>query len=713
MLSYRHHITALLQALLILFAFASCIGDEIADGMTDAETLFDEDRPCYLTIRIKSVDNSSFTRAVYTGEEDSQDASNGDFVHGSEDEHSIGEEGNFVIFFDKAGKLFKIADLEMADGHTDNPGHEPATDPENYIETLYKTKIYRKKVVDKDYNLPTSCLVVMNGGRIYEYLTEHTTPETTTQEQILKWLWRVGEDTKNNPNTIGYDDEGHFTMTSDLVEIKPEHFGLLAEQESDEFPKGEKSDLDVHVERILAKFTFESEETIFQPSTEPDLVWFAGFDDDSAPQYMAKRWRIVVTGWGINALETESYLFKNVPEGGNSGWNDAAHFRSYWSEDFHYDNTYDAQGRKTQNPWQYPWQYRRCVDDDLDYYDEKVTKNGQGEITDNDNLLSNYSFKSLGLGRGTTNIGNEVVYAPENTYDAETVAGEDGKRHDSRDELLAGTHLLVGAELQFEQPSNYDSYVSGNWFRDRYGIFYQSEQHCFVAMMHALKQTLLSHDAMGFTYYDWNSNGGGTQELAANTKGEYKVYYNGRELTENYLEDIMNMSEAEFAAQFGSFAPATLRKGDGKCLPWTDITKLKITDANGNPLQICKKEKTQYGIITTGDVVRQEANENDIKSLLYEWLGAIDHFNQGKMYYAHGIYNLNNNGVNDTQRWGVVRNNWYRFKLTDIQSLGVPVDDPGQPIVPDRPGVNDQINVSVYILDWHTVETTTPTLPKQ
>ena len=704
MLLHKHYITILLQALLVLFAFASCIDDDFT-GAT-SEPIFDENRPCYLTIKVASVDKSAQTRAeAYTGDENGANAGNGDFVHGDEDEHAIGKDGNFIVFFDKNKKLFTIANLEMANGHEDNPGHDPETDPEDYIEALYKTKIYRRKVVDKGYNIPASCLVVMNGGRIYKYLTSNTTPGTTSQEDILRWLWKEEQDKKTKPEEIGYDDDGHFMMTSDIVKIEPKHFGIDAEgNEIDN-----REDLDVHVERILAKFTFGTEKTVFQPSENADLVLFTGFDEDSAPQYIAKRWRIVVTGWGINALETESYLFKNVPEDGSSGWNDPDRFRSYWIEDYHYDNTYNAQGGKTSDSWQYPWQYRWCVDDNLDSYDEKVTKNGQGEITDNDNLLSNYSFNSLGLGRGTTNIGNEVVYTPENTYDAKTVAG----KHDSRDELLAGTHLLVGAELQFEEELNSKRYAPANWFRDRYGIFYQSEQHCFVAMMHALKQTLLSHDAMGFTYYDWNSGGGAQEELAANTLGEYHLYYNEKELNETYLDNIMNMSEAEFAAEFGSFAPATLRKGDGKCLPWTDISKLKITDAAGKPLQICKKEKTQYGIITTGDVVRQEANENDIKSLLYEWLGAIDHFKDGKMYYAHGIYNINNNGVNDTRRWGVVRNNWYRFNLKDINSLGVPVDDPDQPIVPDRPGINDQINVSVYILDWHRVETTTPALSKQ
>ena len=693
MLLHKHYITILLQALLVLFAFASCIDDDFT-GAT-SEPIFDENRPCYLTIRVASVDKSAQTRAdAYTGEEDGANAGSGDFVHGDEEEHEIGKDGNFIVFFDKDDKLFTIANLEMENGHKDNPGHDnPVTDPKDYIEALYKTKIYRRKVVDKDYNIPASCLVVMNGGRIYKNLTSNTTPGKTSQDEILRWLWKEEQDKKTKPEEIGYDDAGHFTMTSDIVEIKLENFGIDAEGNED---PDNRVDLDVHVERILAKFTFESEKDIFQPSEYADLVLFNGFDDKFAPQYIAKKWCVKVTGWGINGLEKQSYVFKNIKADGNyfDGWNDPTHFRSYWSEDPDYAN------------YNYPWQYRKSIDiANIKSYFE------------NSSVITNYSFDDLNLGGEIENDEllyglSAPIYTPEHTYNAEA-EGIKGKL-DDREELLAGTHLLVGAELQIEKDNEKNAYETKNWHRDRNGLYYRSAPACFAALMHAFSQLLTSQEALEYTLYNWDSyDTPDFDSYVANTSGGCYLYYKGEMLDEKYFDKILKMDDETFASEIGKMAPATLRRGDGKCLPWIensiDNGYLKILDAKGNNIRICRKDKDILGKIIAGNDVR-EANFNDIKSLLYEWLGAIDHFSDGKMYYAHGIYNpLYPDDKNKT--WGVVRNNWYRFKLTDIKSMGIPVDDPMQEIVPDRVDNEDKINVSIYLLDWHEVETDISTLP--
>ena len=81
------------------------------------------------------------------------------------------------------------------------------------------------------------------------------------------------------------------------------------------------------------------------------------------------------------------------------------------------------------------------------------------------------------------------------------------------------------------------------------------------------------------------------------------------------------------------------------------------------------------------------------------------------MYYASGIYHRKDK--DDKKLYGVVRNSWYKLTLTDIKCMGIPVDDPDQPIVPEHVGNNDQLNVSVEFLPWHPVATTTPELPKK
>lgn len=334
----------------------------------------------------------------------------------------------------------------------------------------------------------------------------------------------------------------------------------------------------------------------------------------------------------------------------------------------------------------------------MGYYQEKYTP------INNTNILKNYSFKEL-----NNNGFDRVVYTPENTYDAVDVKS---RKHDSRDELLAGTHLIVGAQLQIEEDNSYKAF---DFYRDRSGLYYKSEKECFVALMHALNQTLKSQSVMKFTPYTWEGNdtGKGNEDLLAASSGEYVLYCNGIKMDDDYLETIMKMSDEEFANQIGSLAPAMVRSGDGKRFPWIENGKLEIKKSNeteNGTLKIYHMGTNEIGSVVLGEYART-ADENDVKSLLYEWLGAVDHFNEGRMYYAAGI----DNPMNPTDapgHYGVVRNNWYRLNLTDIKSMGIPVDDPDQPIVPERIGHNDLINVSVYLLPWHEEETVIESLTK-
>lgn len=718
MLLRRHYIASFLYTLytvLVLFTFTSCASDRFDEPTLGTGYSPNPGKVCYLSLRIESVDNWSQTRAGYYYKEgDEDDPQAGEFVQGSENEHAIGDEGNFVIFFDDQGTFCSLEKLELDLGHDDNPKHDPSiggsTFPinpgNNYIEALYTTKFYPRKDADgkylknenEEYIWPKYCLVVLNGENVKDELQKLNDEKTI--DDVLGIVW--GDD---NPSMIGRysgdDGKNYFTMTNSAyvgrdqnnvdklqttVEIGPEHYS-----EDEE----ERVDLHIHVERMLAKYTFQPADNAesfpyFYPSTDADILMFNGFDDNGAPKYDAKKWRVKVTGWGINALETKSHIFKNIKPDADyfTGWNDAYHLRSYWSEDPDYSE------------YNYPWQYRKSIDENIKYYDKD--DDGTGSI------LRNYSFQALNLGNADW---DQPIYTPEHTYNA-NAADINGKL-DDREELLAGTHLLVGAELQIQKDDKTDEYETLNWHRERNGLYYKSAPACFAALMHAFNQLLNSQEAMEFTYYEWDKYAPGKDPLVANTAGGCYLSYNGRKVDNDYIQEIANMKDENFEATFGSMAPATLRRGDGKCLPWIDGSiddgVLKILDADGNEIKIYEKDTDVLGAVICGEEIGI-ATANDIKSLLYEWLGAVDHFNQGKMYYAHGIDNPLS-ATDNTAKWGVVRNNWYRFNLEDITSMGIPVDDPDQPIVPDRVGNEDKINVSVYLLDWHDVETTIDELP--
>ena len=753
MLLHRHHITTLLQALLVLCTFSACINDEFAD---DVAGTGHTTHPCYLNIQLKFDENMSATRAAVTNDDNLE--------YGDHAEHMIGETGNYIILF-KDNNLFDVCDLTAMTGHKHNtedgrPAEDGGDDSnknngvDNNIEATYT---YSSKFdAEDEEDFPTSCLVVLNASKkISEKLEDYKKMKSVSVDNILSIPWDEKDVKKEDPKDIGFSDETHkyFTLTNSIY-FKKNNAGR---RDTVGIPEGfigktlaEAKPLTIHVERMVSKFSFELPEknnkkvNTFQLSEKADMILFAGeFNSDDSPKLNARNWRIALTGWNMNALETENYIFKKIENKNyfwyyrdTDDWNHPQNYRSHWSEDPHYyDNNY-------------PWQYRKAIDYNLVSYEKEVTKANNGDITRNGNLLRNYSFNALGLGRpgdhGEIDLDKsfeeKIIYTPENTYDVDAVKG----KHDSRDELLAGTHLLVGAEFQImldmndlnaenereeekkyfiEQTTDEDGNIWGtpkHLFRDRNGFYYLSERECIASLVHDFNQLLKSLSSMKFTHYKfWNDEHEENEGLFADTEGEYSLFYKNKtnqwvKLTaQNILED-----EDEFPDEDMVMPIAILRKGDGKRLPWIESLFENNRFAIGTQEQVNNNEAPSlsiYGIELDDydtEVIDKKmlkgntyTTKNYIKSLLYEWLGAIDHFNQGKMYYSHGV--VDNPPIEDykLRRYGVVRNNWYQFKLNDVTSLGTPVDDLDQPIVPDRNGLNDQINFTIRILDWHSVET--------
>lgn len=708
---YKHHITPYLQVLLVLCALAtlaSCVSDKFWEQLEASRNPEPETTPYYLSLKIMDTSGSPVaTTRAWDG-----------YVDGSGAEHKVGESGNYVILLnsDKDNRsLYGVYPLQLYRWDVDYKD-------DNTKEVVYTTRFYH----DESKPLPEYGLVVLNAnGEISDWLEEELKKlEDTNEKKILEKRW----DDEDNPKNIGFalndgDNSSLFTMTNSAyvkdgkVKVAENIEGHIAKS----IEEARKNCVTVYVERLVAKFTFkiaddainfaEGEENIFQPSKEADIVFFTGFSDEGATQYKMKKWRIEVTGWNVNAFEKKTHLFKNItadptnslgyPDG---TWNEADRHRSYWSEDPDYENP------------NYPWQFRQSIDHGQKGYKERDEERDKL-------ILQNYSFDSLKLGKqddnsdegnSSTQFTDLVYYAPEHTYNATITAG----KLDGREELLAGTHLLVGAELQFEKDEEEGEYEVGNWYRDRSGIYYRSEKEYFAAQMHAFAQLLTSQEYMEFTLYDWGSYGEPDSTWIANTSGEYKLYFktkNGESqpVDDDFIKKIMDMTDEEFTQEIGKMAEATLLRNDGKCAPWLEGSDqeigLEIKNENGDPLAIHERKYDNIGAVIVGEWNRP-ADPNDIKSLLYEWLGSADHFTKGKMYYATGIYSPT--ASKQTNCYGVVRNTWYQFTLDGINSIGIPVDSPAQPIVPDQIGHEDKTNVSIKILDWHKFETTIDSLPK-
>ena len=768
LLKKRNHIIALLQVFLVICTFSSCMDD----GSLEKSGLSVSDKATgYLAIQLKFDSNTSVTRATQS-----------DFGKSTDDEYEMGPSGNIAIFFKKnentkENELFGIYNLESKKKEDGTSDYEDA-------EYLY---IQQLPATDDDIVYPTSCLVVLNGNetitsKLKQY-EETNKSKIVKAEDILKEIWVADPE----PKDIGYSDKEqhkYFTMTNSVYYnantlYTPTEF--VAKEHIFQTIDSAKADpITVHAERLLAKFTLdekvsngtyaenvEGKDHTYTIKDNNTVVYCDGFTERNeedvkshAPKHIEKNYQVKLTGWGMNALETQTQLFKKIQNKEYyKGWNDQTYYRSYWSEDPHYD--YET-GSNT--PLKYPWQYRLAVNHPLDYYKEKYPIKGGN----NENYLKNYTFEELNNSDFTE---SRIVYTPENTYDPSNYNMETD--FDSRTELLAGTHLIVGAELltNFTQ----ETYEAKDVYRDRKGVFYKNQKDCFWALVRELNYALQSQVYMKYNYYNWESGGIYNESRDALTMKNYHYIYEGSatdwdEETDKALDSKSNkygqhprgkkvselgtyklyrkvgndykeitydyiMSD-DFPDEF--FIPANVKDGDGKMLPWID--GLTIRTEKGKELIVFDEINIRYdhgdgGITIVGNVIERypankeadnEPNSNiqkslitddDIKSFILEWMGAVDHFKDGKMYYAapvkHNAATYNNNDPIDRSKvgeYGVVRNNWYKFKLNDIIGIGTSVDNPDDPIVPNKVTTNDQLNITVDILPWHTFNFEAPVL---
>ncbi|MCH5325647.1 MAG: Mfa1 fimbrilin C-terminal domain-containing protein [Duncaniella sp.] len=644
-------------SLIFISVMPSCAGDDtpdIGDGSNSAVSKRHGKISINMLIKTTDLPTSSRTNG------------DGELVDGFE--HEIGTNGNTALFFDKDKHLCAVTLLTLDNG---------SVNEDDRITTTYTATLDP----DEYDELPKYCLVVLNN--ISYFNTFATYGEEKTLNDILSELWEC----ESAPLSIGRDDEsGLFTLTNSVYYQNNVLTGAVELNENmiydtkDPSAKARAEKLVIYVERLVAKFSFELNGKQPETSGELDytrddfqhLIVFDGFNTETgAPKYVSRKWGLSVTGWNINALEKNTYIFKNLPSSNYFStwqWNDPTRFRSYWSQDYHYTGDY-------------PLQYRKSVDVlGVNYYEDFENKNK--------NQLVNYSFNGLGLDKCEF---NNAIYAPENTYDFATLKS----KLDGRTDILAGTHVLVGGLLKIDTIGN-NKLTVHDLYRDRDGFYYLSDKDCFKSCVYSFNATLKSQHRMRYTFYNWsgtNADKQGTVFYAnsANPQGSdtsFKLYIDGVEVT--------NADIDKYAADF--LALATIKSGDGRRLPWPKDKKIAIRRGTTN-LRICDENGKDL----------REANQDDLMSILYEWLGPIDHFNNGRMYYvAPAVLRHGTTAASDV--CGVVRNNWYQYNLLDVKGIGTPVDDPDQIIVPDPISNNDQLNLTIKIFDWHVIETNAPVL---
>lgn len=658
----------------------------------------------YVAIRIQTPDGSLSTRAG--GFSDSENNAKDE-----EFEHAIGN-NNYAIFFDVGGDFVYAEKLLKSNPDLSHGELEDYEDDDPHLESIYKVKY--KVPEDKEIDLEKKdeilgfCLVVLNAGAMSSEIEKLSGEDSKASvDDFLSIPWSNNVD----PYRIGRDGD-FFTMTNSTYidsengvmnavpfKVKTVHDGKA----EDEFDwSGEKWDDDevitVYVERLVSKYSvgftgFSKDENIYDPikteQNQQKIRIFEEIDKDGIPQFNSDHtYRVKITGFAMNALEKESYLFKKAESAYYyNNCNDEDNFRSYWGEDLNYNGTY-------------PWQFREALDrfkeqSPIPYYDKLYT-----DSQNNGNILRNYSYDEI------VEISSPYTgYFPENTYNFEELTDAD---YDDRVNVLAGTHIIVTAELltDFDTKGIYEPL---DVYRDRLGNFYRTEEDCFRTLVSRLNNALDSQYEMKFTSYDWKLGGpfdegeGEDHKLIAYTRGKYKLYYKGEELTDEVITQIFTEANANGK---DVLEEALLKDGDGKRFMWLD--DFSIQDEEGKILKIVDRlDYDQYG---NDDPKYRESNEeitsNEIKSLIYEWIGAVEHFTDGKMYYFIPIQHDKNSDI-----YGNVRNHWYNFVVDGVNDIGTSVDITDNPIVPINVTKINRLNFYIDLLPWHEIEMGVPILP--
>lgn len=611
-----------------------------------------------------------------SGNGDATRALGSEFSQGVESELALsGEANHYVIFYGESENLpLAIATLEsLSRDDADDPGKNTSV----VLATIAGT--YEEDQIDVIFSF-RDCIVILNTSIKPDELMNMSKSE-------LLGL------TVDSPYFVSKEGKKYFIMSNALyaegnkrvlaTEFDPSQVYNSYMEAIEQAWKGNAA-VTAHVERIAARLSLSFANSAynapgavrdFEPKNN-DMTVFSHMVDN-IPYYSEGRYKykVRITGWGLNGLERSSYLFRNFDPAKNyfAGWSTPNYKRVFWSEDLNYEKD------------TYPWQYRKVIDKSgIPVYQKDNPDDEDG------NILLNLTYNELNSNKFT----DKYAYAPENTYNFSdrTFMG----MLNSEPGIIAGTHMVVCAELLTNAGSDPNVYEAYDTYRDRNGNFYISDRECFEAMVSIFNNILGSHSSLKFTYWDWE-HGNVERTLYANTKGDYALYLGDMRLTPENIKKISGEL----------FAPAEFKGGDGKCILWLDDLTIK---AGNQELQIYSNLDE---VNPDNNVWYRTATVNDIKSLIFEHTGGLDHYRDGKMYYSIPIGLVRNDGASsDTSTAydveGVVRNASYEVVIQEVQGLGAPVDNPDQPVIGCERSTKDNLFVTFKILDWHPIEQIVP-----
>lgn len=464
------------------------------------------------------------------------------------------------------------------------------------------------------------------------------------------------------------DNASNFTMYVERLQVK---YTLLFQTGTDTYKYFDSSETSsaADVQYSAAKNVILESGTDFKP-VEENLRCVISYTRGKSVEERGDltvengKWKVNFTGWGLNALEKEEYLFKNI---NNTTYFDNWHvlgYRNFWAED------------KTYTTGTYPDQYRTSEE-------IGVTVNaGQGDKANSLKTglsLDYFSYNQL-------NAQELHQYSPESTFDNFSNYEED---YDDLVHLRAGTHLIINAQLLIKDFDDEEIYNS-------------TETDASTGLITSVKDKYLMNDIY------WS----------ADAYKEYVAEYLGF-----WMLTDANVAAGKFGPNDGVFY-VSKQEGNTTIYEPADKDDFQIVSANikgGDGMVWVKPSegKTLYTYNENAEAETKkykEISDEQFKTLAFEHKEYFaKHYNEGRMYYPVPVrHNITGSSLAyKTGDFGSVRNHWYYFTVQNIATPGAPVDEPGQPIIPNKEPLVNGLGVNIKILDWNQIGTTIENILEQ
>lgn len=683
--------------ILALMCIISC-RNLINDGYPDDATVKND---FFMAVRIcDAADNSYGTRADRHDSDDNDVSSDGYiFNKGLAQERAIWSgfdlfqsTPHFMIFFDIEGN--KVGDALRLSRYNPSNLDETEDDYSSFTTLIAATKEddpvcqfasgkvlvvlnANKKISDElkkadTYDKMVGILCGSDDGNSSTDFLYFSDPEDGTKYFTMSSSMIV-KDGKSVPaegvysageNLIWYNTEGEalqnpsYEMYVERLQVK---YTVLFIKDGKKYYFGPEEDSESHAYHPVENFVYTPED-MSGTAVDSKLKYVDSYnrsesiDNRNRLTVYEADWKVNITGWDINGLEREEYLFKKIDAAANyyDGWdamNDSKK-RTFWAEDVHYTSG------------NYPDQFRQVE--------------GLNDLaTMTHPALDYFSYASLA---------NKEThrYSPENTFSVEKVFGSmlPTDVNESKAYLRTGTHLVVTAQLLVDGFDDSNVYSATQFDENGLSISEDTKSAADKYLMNGIYWT-------------------------ENAYKEYVVEYLGYWMLSESNKGRYGSQDGKFyVMSSGAYRPATgddfvtesvsIKGGDGYV--WVrpkDGTTLYVK--TGNVAESYRELRFEAG---------NTANYTKLAFEHQEYMAA--HYAQGRMYYAIPVkHNLSRNTPASiaTGDYGAVRNHWYFFEIDGVSAPGTAVDDPNQRIVPNNEPEEIGLGVNVNILDWHKIET--------